>query len=169
MWLESEISEMEDNSTESLEDSSETDVNTAFKLFFVIWKKKKKRMWNRNRNRIRIRMRQRFVPSGASSRMSPWISDWRALEFGALSFRSVSRDDFEFLSFTRMGGKSEGVYVCEWVFIELGFVVYLSGLFLNWFGLSQHSVDMHTSTNPRGTCNTLLATYTTIETRYCLR
>ena len=61
-------------------------------------------------------MRQRFVPSGASLRMSPWISNWRALEFGALSFRSVSRDDFEFLSFTRMGKVRACMYVREYLY-----------------------------------------------------
>lgn len=45
MWSESAISEIEDKSTDSFEDSkasSETDVNAAFKLFLVIWKRRKR-------------------------------------------------------------------------------------------------------------------------------
>lgn len=105
------ISEIEDKSTDSFEDSqasSETEVNAAFKLFLVIWKEEKEGMRKSNSNAMEAnaeigKLGFRFVHFGASWTRSLWISDSKALrdgrspsvEFGAPSFRSDWRDNFE--------------------------------------------------------------------------
>jgi hypothetical protein len=83
-------------------------VNAAFKLFLVIWKEEKEGMRKSNPNATEVnaeigKLGFRFIPFGASWTRSLCISDSQALrdghspsvEFGAPSFRSDWRDNFE--------------------------------------------------------------------------